>query len=247
MSRLSAVKRGVESLPPRIILYGTEGVGKTTFASGAPNPVLIQTEDGAGQLDVARLPVRTEFSEVIADLDSLISEEHDFQTVVIDSLDWLERLIWKSICEEEGAKSIEFAAGGYGKGYHLALRSWQDIASMLDYLRARGIIIILLAHSKIERIEDPENPAYDRYSPRLHKLAASYLCEWSDAVLFAQKKMRIAQSKEKSGTRAIAHGVNDERILRVSGGPACLAKNRYGLSGELPLSWDSLFNAMGGN
>ena len=107
---------------------------------------------------------------------------------------------------------------------------------------------MLIAHAKVERFEDPESPPYDRYVPRLHKHAAALMCEWSDAVLFATRKFRT--QTEDAGfnrKRTIAHAIGKdggERILRCVGGPACVAKNRYGITEELPLSWAAFVNAM---
>ena len=114
-------------------------------------------------------------------------DEHDYQTVVIDTLDWLERLIWAKVCEDRGVKSIEDI--GYQKGYVFALDFWRQIVDRLDRLRNdRSMCVVLLAHCKIEKFEDPESPAYDRYSPRLHKHANALITEWVDAVLFATRK-----------------------------------------------------------
>jgi hypothetical protein len=105
---------------------------------------------------------------------------------------------------------------------------------------------VLIAHSKVERFEDPEAASYDRYSPRLHKHAAALVSEWCDAVLFATRKIRT-QSEDAGFNRKrnIAHAVGrDERILRCVGGPSCVAKNRYGITDELPLSWSAFIQSL---
>ena len=113
----------------------------------------------------------------------------------------------------------------------------------------RGMMTILVAHAKIERFEDPENAAYDRYTPRLHKHAASLLSEWVDAVLFASKKFRVTKENAGfSGERGIAAPIGaegGERILRTVGSPACIAKNRFGLPREIALSWTAFIDAYG--
>jgi hypothetical protein len=123
------------------------------------------------------------------------------------------------------------------------------LLSGLDALRTqRGMCVILLAHAKIEKFEDPESAAYDRYSPRLHKHAAALVTEWSDAVLSATRKFRTEKEEQgfgKERTIAVPLGADGgERILRTVGGPSCVAKNRFSLPGELPLSWQALMNAM---
>ncbi len=245
MSLIESITRGKGNKPPRLFVYGQEGVGKSTFGAAAPSPVFVQTEDGLGEIDTAKFPVAGSYDDVRNALAALRDEPHGFQTVVLDSADWLERLIWDKVCKDFGVRSIEKADGGYGKGYVHALTQWRETVLLLDELRnLRGMVVIVIAHSKVERFEDPENSAYDRYTPRLHKAATSLLCEWADAVLFATKRFRV--SKEEGGgfnkERAIATAIGadgGERVLRTVGGPACIAKNRFGLPSEIPLSWDA--------
>lgn len=247
---LDTIQKGKENKPPRLLIYGQEGVGKSSTSAAAPNPVFVQTEDGLGEIDCAKFPLARSFSEVQSALTALRDEPHDFQTVVLDSADWLERLIWDQVCAEFGVRSIEKADGGFGKGYVHALTHWRKVVSLLDDLRnKRGMIAIIIAHSKVERFEDPENAAYDRYTPRLHKHAASLLSEWVDAVLFATRRFRIQKENAGfSGERGIASPIGadgGERILRTVGSPACIAKNRFGLPAEIPLSWTAFIEAYG--
>jgi hypothetical protein len=232
-----------------MVIYGTEGIGKSTTAAQAPGAIFIPTEDGLGQIDCASFPVARTLDDVINAIDALASEEHDFQTVVLDSLDWLERLIWDRLCREYGVSSIEKVDGGYARGYTHALTHWRGILTGLDVLRSnRGMCVICLAHAKVETFSDPEVGAYDRFSPRLHKHANAVVTEWADAVLFATRK--VITRTEDTGfnrTRTLAAGLGKdggERVLRCVGSPSCIAKNRYSLPTELPLSWQELMNAM---
>ena len=244
MGMLENIQTGRENKPPRIMVYGQEGVGKSTFGASAPDPVFIQTEDGLGEIDTCKFPLAQSVGDVIAELTALRDEEHNFRTVVIDSLDWLERLIFDEVCKEFGVRSIEKADGGYGKGYVDALVHWRKVLALLDDLRnKRGMMVILLAHAKVERFEDPENIAYDRYAPRLHKHAASLISEWVDAVLFAAKRLRVSKDGDSRAIAAPIGADGGERILRTNGSPACLAKNRFGLPNEIPLNWDAFIEA----
>ncbi len=249
MTMLARVQRGRAPKPPRVLIYGTEGIGKSTFGSQAPRPVFIQTEDGLDEIDCVRFPPAKTYDEVVAALRELGSESHDYETVVLDSLDWLERLIWDRVCQESNVKSIEKADGGFAKGYTHALSFWREVIDRLGHLRAdRNMVVVLIAHAKIEKFEDPESLPYDRYSPRLHKHAAALLGEWCDAVLFATRKVRT--QTEDTGfnrKRTIAHAVDKdggERVLRCVGGPSCIAKNRFGIVGELPLSFAAFLAAL---
>ena len=252
MSMLSQIQYGLTPAPPRITVYGVEGVGKSTFASEAHKPIFLQTEDGLAQIACDKFPLAATYDEVTAALTALHAEQHDYETVVIDSLDWLERLIWDAVCTEYGVKSIEKADGGYAKGYTHALTYWRQIIDLLGALRNdRNMVVLLIAHSKVEKFEDPESSAYDRYSPRLHKHAAALICEWSDAVLFATRKFRT--QTEDAGfnrKRTIANAIGKdggERIIRCVGGPSCIAKNRYGVVEEMPLSWAAFMAALTDN
>jgi len=250
MSMLTQIQRGKTSRPPRVLIYGIEGVGKSSWAADAPRPIFIQTEDGLDEINCDRFPLATSYEQVATALQELRESEHDYESVVIDSLDWLERLVWDSLCQEYGVSSIEKVDGGYARGYTHALKYWREIIDHLNGLRNdRGMVVVLIAHSKVERFEDPEAASYDRYSPRLHKHAAALVSEWCDAVLFATRRIRT--QTEDTGfnrKRNIAHAVGrDERILRCVGGPSCVAKNRYGITDELPLSWSAFIQSLSVN
>ncbi len=249
MTVMQKIHTGKHHAPPRLLLYGIEGVGKSTCAAQAPHPIFIPTEDGLGEIDCASFPLAKQLTDVEEYLKVLAKEPHDFQTAIIDSCDWLERLIWDDLCRISNSASIEKVDGGYGKGYIAALGFWRQIIDLLDVLhKQRNMAVILIAHAKIERFEDPESSAYDRYSPRLHKHASALLTEWVDAILFASRKFRTETEDAGFGReRTIAVGIGKdggERILRTVGGPSCVAKNRYNLPYELPLSWDAFMNAL---
>ncbi|NLX54395.1 MAG: ATP-binding protein [Planctomycetaceae bacterium] len=251
MGLLSQIQTGKTRMPPRLLVYGTEGIGKSTLAASAPKPIFVQTEDGLGEIDCHKFPLAKTHEDVEHALAELHEQQHPYQSVIIDSVDWLERLIWDRLCRSFGVSSIEKVDGGYGKGYVHALTHWRKILDRLAALRDdRGMMVVLLAHAKVEKFEDPEAPTYDRYSPRLNKHASALLAEWCDAVLFATRKI-ITRTEDgsfnRSRTLASGQGRNGgERILRCIGGPSCIAKNRYSLPAELPLSWPALMEAISG-
>ncbi|MCK6470853.1 MAG: ATP-binding protein [Planctomycetes bacterium] len=241
---MEQIQSGKQAMPPRIMVYGTEGIGKSTLAAQAPKPIFIQTEDGLSEIACEKFPLAATVEDVLNALAELNSTQHSYQTVVIDSLDWLERLIWDAICREYRVTSIEKADGGYQRGYVHALTYWRKVTDALMQLRAKGIASLLIAHSKVEKFEDPESAAYDRYSPRLHKHASSLVVEWCDAVFFATRKFRTETEDKGFGReRTIAREVGKdggERILRTVGGPSCVAKNRYAHPAEILLSWPAV-------
>lgn len=249
MSLLTRVQRGRTPKPPRLLVYGTEGIGKSTFAGQAPKPIFIQTEDGLDEIACDKFPLAATYDDVAAALQELRTQNHEYETVVIDSLDWLERLVWDKLCGQYGVNSIEKVDGGYARGYTHALTFWREIIDHLNVLRsARGMVVVLIAHSKVERFEDPESSPYDRYSPRLHKHACALISEWCDAVLFATRKFRTQSEDAGFGRkRTIAQAIGKdggERVLRTVGGPSCVAKNRYGITDDLPLAWPAFVHAL---
>ncbi|MEX0718360.1 MAG: ATP-binding protein [Planctomycetaceae bacterium] len=249
MSVLERIHRGKQPLPPRVVLYGTEGIGKSTFGSQAPAPIFIQTEDGLSEIACDSFPLAQTLDDVLASLSALHAEKHDYQTVVIDSFDWLERLIFDELCRQHNVSSIEKVDGGYAKGYTHALTHWRQILGLLNRLRVeRGMVVLGIAHARIEKFEDPEATAYDRYSPRLHKHACGLVCEWADAVLFATRKIRVqAEDAGFNRKRGLAFALGKdggERVIRTIGGPSCVAKNRFGIVEELPLSWAAFVDAL---
>ncbi|MBA3936224.1 MAG: ATP-binding protein [Planctomycetes bacterium] len=238
MPPLASIITGTTPGPRRLLVYGTAGIGKSTFATCAPAPVVIQTEDGLGEVDCHKFPVATSLDAVMGALAALFSEDHRYRTVVIDSLDWLERLIWAKVCQTRQVPSIEDI--GYGKGYAFALQHWRDVLDGLTALREqRGMTVILIAHAKIERFEDPQTEAYDRYAPRLHKTASALVSEWCDEVLFAGYRV-FTKAQDDGFNRTRVQGLGSgERVLKTTERPSHLAKNRLNLPDELPLAWSA--------
>ena len=240
---LASLERSSVLKPPRILIHGVHGVGKTTFAAGARDPVFILTEDGLGTLAVPHFPLARTFDDVMQALASLYTEDHVFRTLVVDSADWLEPLIWARVCKDQGWSSIEDA--GYGKGYVNALDLWRQYLEGLNALRDdKGMAIVQIAHTDIKRFDSPESEPYDRYVIKLHTKASALLQEHSDVVLFANYRISTVKSDvgfNKKVTRALGSG---ERLLHTAERPAFLAKNRYALPETLPMSWAALAEAM---
>ncbi len=242
---LESLKRSTAISTPRILVHGVAGVGKSTFAAAAPDPVFILTEDGLGTLDVQHFPLARTFDEVMEALAVLYTDDHPFRTLVIDSVDWLEPLVWRKACKQHGWSSIEDA--GYGKGYVAALDIWRQYMDGLDALRNdKAMTVIQIAHTDIKRFDSPEHEPYDRYVIKLHARAAALLQEHSDVVLFANYRINTVKSDvgfNRKVTRGLSSG---ERVLYTCERPAFLAKNRYGLPDTLPLEWKAFAEAMPG-
>lgn len=229
---LANVSRGKQERPLRVIVYGVEGVGKTTFGAEAPKPIFLCAEDGTSHLDVARFPSPRSWMETIEAVRELLRGEHDFKTLVIDSLDWLEPLCWTHVCQTGGKASIEDF--GYGKGYVLAVERWRELLTNLDLLvRNRRMNVVMVAHATVKRVDDPQAGAFDRYRMKLHEKTSDVLREWVDAVLFARHEVRVIERNGKP--RGQSSGA---RLLHTTWTAAYDAKNRFDLPETLPLSWE---------
>lgn len=253
------ITRGKRLSPPRLLLYGVDGIGKTEFASCAPEPVFIFTEPGQGALELATFEsqedafpgcetqpsyVMRSYADVIGCVSKLYTEPHDFKTVVLDTLDAMEPLLHRHTASKHGKADIE--AFGYGKGYGFAVAEAEALLDGLDALnRDRGMTVILLAHSHAKRYDAPDHEPFDRYQMRVHEKLAARVSYWADAVLFANYRVHIVRDQAAFGKTGDARGVGQgERLLYTEERPAWHAKNRYGLPPEIPftkgLAWSYL-------
>lgn len=236
--QLGNVLKGRIVKPARMLLFGSEGIGKSTFAGAAPSPIFLGAEDGTLELDVERFPEPHTWQDVLDAVDELVASEHHYQTFVIDTLNWIEPLVWQHVCEKHGFKTIE--TPGYGKGYLAALDEWRVLLARLERLRTtRAMTIILLAHSAIRTFKNPEAEDFGRYMPKIDRNAASLFAEWCDIMMYAKHEQFTQVSNGRA--RGIATG---ERVLCTQRTAAFDAKNRHDLPSELPLDWESFATAM---
>jgi hypothetical protein len=235
MSLLSKVTTGPVKKPHYLLMHGLPGIGKSSFAAEAPSPIFLCAEKGTSHLNVSRLELST-FGDFMGALKELFETKHDFKTVVIDTVDHLEPLIFKEVCKDKDKDSIEDI--GYAKGYIFAIDYWQKLISALEILREeKGMNVILLAHTEVKTFNDPQLPeGYDRYQVKLHHKAAGLLIDRVEAVLFANYKVFIRQKKDGDKVKALGDG---SRVIYTEPRPAFVAKNRYSLPFEIPLSWES--------
>lgn len=227
---------------PKVVVVGTGKIGKTTFAAMAPNAIGILTEDGADAVDAQAFPLTSSLAEVYAAIDTLINQDHEFQTLFIDSLDWLEPMVQDYVCKQNNWKNIE--QPGFGKGYVAAAEEWRNLLSGLEVLRAaKGMGIILIAHDKIKRIEDPLTEGYDSHVLKLHDRAAALVSEWADVIGYAGYRIFTSKTDAGFGNKETKATTTGERILHVEPHPAHCGGNRFGLS-NMPLDWVAFQDAL---
>lgn len=241
VSRLSRVVRGKIERPVRVALFGTDGLGKSTWASNAPSPIFLGAEDGTAQLDVSRMPDIATWEDLLECIDELhTGGEHTYKTVVIDTLDWAEPMCWAYVCKQAKKESIEDLP--YGKGYTAALDQWRLLLSKLERLRdARGMHIVLLAHSVLRTFKNPEGEDFERYEMKLHAKASGLIREWVDCVLFGRFETFADKDEKTKRVRGISSGA---RVIQTQRTAAYDAKNRYDLPEALPLDWQAFADAV---
>ena len=228
------IKRGKLDTPIKTVVYGDPGVGKTTFAANAPNPVFLDLERSTQNIDVARLYVD---EKPVTDFPSVLSVLKEFKsteplTLVIDTFDALETMAHRFICDQAGKHSIEDF--GFGKGYVQAAEQCSKVLALLDTIASQWHSIVIVAHSKVATFNNPEGENFDRFELKLHKKASEQLVQWADNVLFAHRETMALEVNGKAKA-----GGSYARYLHAVGSPAYVAKNRYNLPDRMPLDWQS--------
>lgn len=225
---LSTLRKVKADKPPRILIYGPEKMGKTSLAAQFPAPVFIQTEQGeSAGMELDSFGLLKSFGEVMDAMAALAGEDHQFKTLVVDSLSELETLIWAETCARKQWASIE--TPGFGKGYIETDYVWAEFIDAFNYLRNdRGMNVVLIGHSVTDRFDDPETQSYSRYAIDLHKRAMAMMTREVDAILLVKKDVTIKTEGAGKNPRARADG-GDTRWIYCEGRPAFQAGNRFNM------------------
>lgn len=226
--------RGKKQGAIRAVIYGTEGIGKSTLAAQIPDALIIDTEDGTGQIEAARV-LALDWRAIEHALKELIADDQGFKAIVIDTADWLEKALIEHVLKQAGKKSIEDF--GYGKGYTILQEHVVRFLGQVDQLIAKGIHVVFVAHSKVTRTSPPDQTdGYDRFELKLTKQVAPLLKEWADLVLFCNYRIQIVEGTDG---KLKAQG-GRERIMHAVHSAAWDAKNRFGLTEEMPMEFSQI-------
>lgn len=228
------ITKGLRKSAVRAVIYGVEGVGKSSLAALLPEPLFLDLEEGTHQLDVARSSVDT-FAGLNASLASLASDAQGFRTVVIDSADWAERLAAEALLKKQGKKSIEDF--GFGKGFVMLAEDMARTLAACDTLVHRGVHVVWIAHAKTVRVSPPDMvDGFDRYELKLAKQIGPLFKEWADLLLFANYETTTV----KGNDGRIKGDGGKRRVLISERSAAWDAKNRYGLPEIMALEHGTL-------
>lgn len=238
------ITRGRKARAQKVVIYGPEGIGKSSFASQFPDPVFIDTEGSTDNMDVARMDKPTSWAMLKNEISFIKANPDACKTLVIDTIDWAEQLAVDYVCAQHQKNGIEDF--GWGKGYTYVQEEIGRLLNSLSELVDNGINVILTAHAQIKKFEQPdEMGSYDRYELKLGQKTSSKTAplvkEWADMVLFANYKTIVMTTD--TGKKKAQGG---ERVMYTNHRPAWDAKNRHGLPDKLPFTFESvahIFNA----
>lgn len=236
MGILGEVRKGVVAVRPlRALVYGLPGIGKSTFAAGAPGALFLDAEHGTLGLDVARVEINRwkDLQDVLRELMG----EHAYKTVILDTVDAVERMLVDEVCRQADAQTIDNVGGGFGRGWTRVEARWNSVLEQLANLQhARGLNVILLAHCNASTFSDPAGEDYTRWQLRLNKKLKESTTGWVDEMLFATYDVEKDKKTRK--------GKGGDRVLRTEWRPGFDAKNRRDLPFEIALDWDAFKQAL---
>ncbi len=239
------ITRGKIKKAKKVVIYGPEGIGKSTFASRFPDPVFIDTEGSTNDMDVARLPRPTSWTMLLEEVDYIRKTPGACRTLVIDTIDWAEQLCVEHICAKHNKSGIEDF--GYGNGYVYTKEEFGRFLNRLTDVIEAGVHVVLTAHAQLRKFEQPdEMGAYDRWELKLGKKTSSQTSplvkEWADMLLFANYKTYSVAVDDK-GKKHKAQG--GKRVMYTNHHPCWDAKNRYGLPDECEFDYSAIAGIIG--
>lgn len=218
----------------KVVIYGAEGIGKTTLAAKFPNPLFIDTEGGSSHLDVRRLEIDDDWNELVHTVREVAASPDVCSTLVLDTADWAEQLCIRDLCKKYKKDSLEDF--GYGKGYTYVSEEFMRLLEACDAVIASGINVVVTAHAKMRKFEQPdEMGAYDRWEMKLTRQTAPLIKEWCDMLLFCNYKTYVVNSQSD---KQKAQG--GKRVMYTNHHPCWDAKNRHDLEDMLEMEYEKI-------
>ncbi len=222
-----------------MVIYGPEGIGKSTFASRFPESLFIDTEGSTKDMDVSRVEPPSSWPMLLNQVQCVKSDPGICRTLVIDTADWAEMLCIEAICNKAQKSGIEDF--GYGKGYVYLAEEFGRLLNLLTEVVDQGINVVITAHAKMRKFEQPdEMGAYDRWELKLQRQTAPLLKEWADMVLFANYKTVVVNVDGQGAQNGKNKAQGGKRVMYTSHHPCWDAKNRYGLPEEVPFEYEQI-------
>lgn len=235
MARYPIQTGRINNIGSRVVLYGPEGIGKTTFAAAFPRPLFIDTEHSTDRYDLPRLPFPTSWAMLMDEVQSIKEDPSQCGTLIIDTADWAERLCLQALLDRTNKSGIE--EFGYGKGYTYLAEDFGKLINLLSEVRKCGVHVVLTAHAALRKFEQPdEMGSYDRWELKTSKQVAPMLKEWADTIFFANYRTIVVHDDKTK--KAKAQG--GQRVMYTQHNPCWDAKNRDGLPEQLPFSFDQV-------
>ena len=241
---IAGIKKGGEKRPPRIVLYGAPGIGKSSFAAAMPDPVFVTTEDGIDAITVDQFDRAETWAEFLGNVQKIVTDINGYKTLVIDTLNGASDLAAAHVCATQFAGNWgEKGFGSFGKGWAATSEEMRKLLPMLDTARTQGMTIVILAHTGVVSVKNPIDGDFDRFAPSCNKNVWARFSAWADIIMRADYEYTVLDKKLNKG-RAVC---TSTRILRCAGSIVEDVKQRVGyeLPDILPLSYEAFAAALG--
>lgn len=239
---MQIIKGKIESAQ-KVVVYGPEGIGKSTFASQFQDPLFIDTEGSTTHMNVMRTQRPSSWTMLMEQVTFIRNNPAMCRTLVIDTGDWAEILCMTHICSKAKVDSIE--AFGYGKGYTMLEEEFGRLLNLLQEVIGVGINVVVTAHAQMRKFEQPdEMGAYDRWELKLEKKTSALVKEWADLVLFANYKTYVINVDNQGTAKGKNKAQGNARVMYTEHHPCWDAKNRHGLPSELPFEYSAIASAI---
>lgn len=234
------VTKGKVKCAKKVVIYGPEGIGKSTLASRFPDPLFIDTEGSTNQMDIMRLTKPTSWAMLQDEVKAVRDGQFLCKTLVIDTIDWAEQMCIQSICDKHQKAGIEDF--GYGNGYVYVKEEFGRFLNLLSEVVEKGINVVLTAHAQMRKFEQPDElGAYDRWELKLGKKTGSQTSpivkEWCDLLLFCNYKTTVVNVDGKGAQKGKNKVQGGKRVMYTAHHSCWDAKNRFGLPEELPMDY----------